>query len=170
MKEQAAGEQQIHFFKRLDTAGTEDSQTRPLVSATQTQTGRASLNDIQSGETTCADAETFALRVLDATMEPEFRQGCLIIIDPTGHVRDGAYVLAMDSGAGGAGQIKPDSTSAEEAVQQFVFRQLRRVDDRWCLVTLNESFPETREIELTQIVGVIIQRAGVRRRYHKHYE
>ena len=42
----------------------------------------------------CSDAAPFALRVVDDSMEPEFRRNCIVIIDPTGHARDGAYVLA----------------------------------------------------------------------------
>jgi len=43
---------------------------------------------------TCTEAETFVLQVLDDSMEPEFAKHCMIVIDPTGHARDGSYVLA----------------------------------------------------------------------------
>ena len=105
---------------------------------------------------TCTEAETFALRVLDDSMQPEFRKGCIIIIDPTGHARDGSYVLA---------RMAVDSDS-------HAFRQLRRTQDnqRWVLAALNEQYPyESTAEDLSEIVGVIVQRAGTRRRYHKHY-
>ena len=38
--------------------------------------------------------EPFALRVVGNSMSPEFKDGCIIIIDPEGLMNDGAYVLA----------------------------------------------------------------------------
>ena len=55
---------------------------------------------------TCIEAEPFALRVTDDSMAPEFHEGCVIIVDPTGHARDGAFVLAEHEGG-------------------YIFRQLR---------------------------------------------
>ena len=103
---------------------------------------------------TCKEAEPFALRVLDDSMRPEFKSGCIIVIDPTGRATDGSYVLAGTGGDEGP-----------------VFRQLRK-DDRggWVLCALNEKYPQTTPIQnLDAIMGVIVQRAGVRRKYHKHY-
>ncbi len=102
---------------------------------------------------TCTEAETFALQVLDDSMQPEFRRGCIIIIDPTGHARDGSYVLAR-SGEG------------------HVFRQLVELGDgQWQIQALNPAHTDTAPVKLPQdIAGVIVQRAGVRRRYHKRYE
>jgi hypothetical protein len=39
-------------------------------------------------------AEPFALRVIGDSMAPEFKDGCIIIIDPEGVISDGCYVLA----------------------------------------------------------------------------
>ena len=47
---------------------------------------------------TCVEAEPFALRVTDDSMEPEFAAGCVIVVDPTGRVRDGAFVVAECAG------------------------------------------------------------------------
>ena len=47
----------------------------------------------------CAVHEPFALRVLGDSMEPEFPDGAIIIIDPSGVVEDGCYVLAEISEA-----------------------------------------------------------------------
>ncbi len=99
----------------------------------------------------CAAAEPFALRTIDDSMEPEFATGCIIIIDP-GHVaRDGSYVFAVDN------------------KHEYIFRQLRIIDDRYYLVPLNDLY-ETIEIKWEQIEGVITQRAGKKRTYHKHYD
>ena len=43
-------------------------------------------------ENSCG-GEPFALRVIGDTMAPEFNDGCIIIIDPSGVVKDGSYVL-----------------------------------------------------------------------------
>jgi len=103
---------------------------------------------------TCKEAEPFALRVLDDSMQPEFRSGCIIVIDPTGRATDGSYVLANTA---------PDS--------EPVFRQLRKSNENtWILCALNEHYTEITTLDsLDWIIGVIVQRAGVRRKYHKHY-
>ncbi|MEM7260148.1 MAG: S24 family peptidase, partial [Pseudomonadota bacterium] len=107
----------------------------------------------QDEPSTCTEAEPFALRVLDNSMEPEFRRGCVIIIDPTGRATDGSYVLV-------------------EGQRDVLFRQLSKVDDGWCLRALNQDYPPSHEVadDLSNVLGVIVQRAGVRRSYHKRYE
>jgi len=101
---------------------------------------------------TCKEAEPFALRVLDDSMQPEFRKGCIIVIDPTGRATNGSYVL-VDTADGG-----------------YVFRQLAEHQGGYQLRALNDQYPviETAD-DLSQLVGVIVQRAGGRRSYHKHY-
>ena len=99
----------------------------------------------------CGAAEPFALQTIDDSMQPEFDAGCIIIIDP-GHVaRDGSYVFAVDNQG------------------EYIFRQLRIKDDRYYLQPLNDLY-ETIEVEWEQIEGVITQRAGKKRSYHKHYD
>ena len=111
-------------------------------------------SEIRLEPATCKEAEPFALRVLDDTMQPEFKSGCIIVIDPTGRAADGSYVLA--------------STGLDEGP---VFRQLRKdAGGGWLLCALNEKYPDTTSIQnLDGIMGVVVQRAGVRRKYHKHY-
>lgn len=108
---------------------------------------------------TCKEAEPFALRVLDDSMQPEFRRGCIIVIDPTGRATDGSYVLA------------DDGTQTDDATEGLVFRQLRQNEQGgWLLCALNDQYPAIATTDdLGLIVGVIVQRAGVRRSYHKHY-
>ena len=100
----------------------------------------------------CSEAAPFALRVLDDSMEPEFPRHCIVIVDPTGHARDGAYVFAEIDGG-------------------YIFRRLRVHGDRVSLEALRESYPIL-ELDggMASVKGVVVQRAGTRRRYHKHYD
>ena len=104
-----------------------------------------------ASNSSCSESEPFALQTLDDSMEPEFVTGCIIIIDPTGLVKDGAYVFAKDNNG------------------EYIFRQLRVMEGHYYLSPLNDLY-ETIEINgITQIEGVITQRAGKKRSYHKHY-
>lgn len=99
----------------------------------------------------CSGSESFALRVLGTSMEPEFNEGEVIIIEPAGQLRDGSYVLAMHSG-------------------EWIFRQLCRVGEGWCLHALNPAFPDLALDDLSGIRGVIIQKSlPGRRRASKRY-
>ena len=100
--------------------------------------------------TTCVESEPYALQVRDDSMAPEFWAGCIILVDPSGHVTDGAYVLA-------------------EVDNQYVFRLLHKNTQGTFLKSLNPSFPTTRLRSTESIKGVIVQRSGTRRRHHKHY-
>ena len=99
----------------------------------------------------CGENEPFALRVLGDSMEPEFVEGHIIIIEPDGAFKNGSYVFALYQ-------------------DEYIFRQLIiNNDERYFLKPLNDKYP-TLEIEtLDTIKGVITQRAGTRRREHKHY-
>lgn len=101
----------------------------------------------------CASSEPFALRVEGDSMEPEFKHGCIIIIDPAGIAEHERYVLA-------------------EVESGYIFRQLVIEEDRYYLQPLNEVYMhERREIEVTAIQGVIVQQAGAtgRKKDRKHY-
>ena len=102
--------------------------------------------------TTCIEAEPFALRVTDDSMEPEFAAGCIIIVDPTGVARDGAFVLAEIEG-------------------EYIFRRLERTDGGERLVALDDGYPTIELADgLGPVRGVVVQRAGARRKYHKRYD
>ena len=102
--------------------------------------------------TTCIEAEPFALRVIDDSMEPEFEAGCIIIVDPTGIAKDGAFVLAELDG-------------------EYIFRRLKRTTNGDRLVALNEDYrPIALDAGLVSVRGVVVQRAGARRKYHKRYD
>jgi len=125
--------------------------------------------------TTCTDAETFALQVLDASMEPEFPAGCIIIVDPTGYARHGSYVLAKPASSGVTVINRETDQSANDlgdVLDDYVFRQLIKTSDSaWELAPLNNTYSnQCTSADLSDIVGVIVQRAGKRRRLHKHYD
>ena len=102
--------------------------------------------------TTCIEAEPFALRVTDDSMEPEFAPGCIIIVDPTGVAKDGAFVLAEIDG-------------------EYIFRKLERTTEGDRLVALNgDHEPLALATGIESVRGVVVQRAGARRRYHKRYD
>lgn len=109
----------------------------------------------------CGGGDAFALRVLGTSMEPEFNEGEIIIIEPDGFLRDGAYVLAQPDG-------------------EWIFRQLRQSvgagnsgnSDKvgWYLHALNPAFPDIALPDLSAVRGVIIQKSlPGRRRASKRY-
>ncbi|RKZ35371.1 MAG: S24 family peptidase [Gammaproteobacteria bacterium] len=100
----------------------------------------------------CAEAALFSLQVLDDSMEPEFPQGCVIVIDPTALATDGSYVLADDDGG-------------------YLFRQLQRGAEGWSLTALNRRFEAVAlPTGLNTVRGVVVQRSGTRRSMHKRYD
>lgn len=105
---------------------------------------------IESGS--CGESELIALQVLDDSMEPEFAKGCIIIIDPSGVVKNGSFVMA------------------KLAEDNYIFRQFLMQDEKYYLKPMKSSY-ETIEISGPEIIsGIIVQRAGTRRSYHKHYD
>jgi SOS-response transcriptional repressor LexA len=98
----------------------------------------------------CSESEPFALQVLGDSMEPEFRDGAIIIVEPTGVIEDGAFVVAHhDDGV--------------------ILRQLKIEERDWRLVALNPEYPDIPINGIDQIRGRVIQRAGRRRRERKSY-
>lgn len=98
----------------------------------------------------CANSEPFALRVMGDSMEPEFKDGCIIIIDSAAAVESGSYVLAMVN-------------------EEYIFRQFIAQDDHYYLRALKEGYEEITLSSRDAVRGVIVQRAGTRRKDHKHY-
>ncbi|HEY0883835.1 MAG TPA: S24 family peptidase [Ramlibacter sp.] len=100
----------------------------------------------------CSGGESFALRVLGRDMEPEFREGDIIIVEPDGALKDGSFVLARPGG-------------------EWTLRQLARTGAGWCLRALNA--PGGSELPLTDLScvhGVVIQKAVPgRRKLTKNY-
>ena len=107
-----------------------------------------------AGDDGCSGGESFSLRVLGDDMEPEFRHGEIIVIEPEGALKDGSFVLARHDG-------------------EWIFRQLLRRGDGWVLHALNPArmdLPDLPLPDLGAVRGVIIQKAVPgRRRLTKFY-
>ena len=99
----------------------------------------------------CSGGEAFALRVVGQSMAPEFSEGEIILIEPDGALRDGAFVLASSDG-------------------EWIFRQLVQRDGHWWLHPLNPAWPDLHLPGLSAVHGVIIQAAVPgRRRLTRRY-
>jgi DNA polymerase V len=98
----------------------------------------------------CAGSEPFALRVLGDSMEPEFSEGDIIIIEPGVPVDDGCYVVAEHDG-------------------EYVFRRLCIEHDKWCLKPLNPEYPAMEVPGREAIKGRIISKSNGRGRQRKRY-
>ena len=98
----------------------------------------------------CADSEAYALRVLGDSMEPEFADGSIIIVEPGGSVENGSYVIARTGG-------------------EYIFRQFVTEDGHSFLKALNPGYAAIAVPGAEVVCGVVVQRAGTRRRDHKHY-
>lgn len=106
--------------------------------------------DVDTGSS-CDEAEAFALMVLGDSMEPEFLEGEIIVIEPSGYATDGSYVLAQLDG-------------------EWIFRQLLRNGDAWRLAPLNPRYEAADIADLASVKGVIIQKSKPgRRRASKRY-
>lgn len=93
----------------------------------------------------CSGAESFALMVLGDSMEPEFVEGDIIIIEPEGLAQDGSYVMAW-------------------LADEWIFRQLAGREGDWKLRPLNPKYPAASIPDLSVIKGVIIQKSKPGRR------
>jgi SOS-response transcriptional repressor LexA len=99
----------------------------------------------------CSSAEPFALMVLGDSMEPEFIEGDVILIEPEGLATDGSFVLAQLAG-------------------EWTFRQLAKHHEGWRLQALNPAYPAADIPDLGAVKGVIIQKSKPgRRRATKRY-
>ncbi len=98
----------------------------------------------------CADHEPYALRVLGDSMEPEFADGCIVIVDPAADARPGTYVVARVDG-------------------DPIFRQYQCEGERHWLQPVNPGYPSIELDAPPEIIGVVVQRAGTRRAYRRHY-
>lgn len=99
----------------------------------------------------CSAAEPFALRVLGDSMLPEFREGHIIIIDPGMSLHDGAYVVADYDG---------DTTFRQFVIDEAGRKYLKPLNDEFATIEINGP---------CKFHGVVVQRAGTRRKEHKHY-
>jgi len=106
---------------------------------------------VASVEGSCSALEPYALRVLGDSMEPEFADGCVIIVDPGYAPKDGGYVVVEYAG-------------------DVFFRQLVIDGERRLLKPLNPKYGSFELMPPYTIRGGVVQRVGRRRAERKHYE
>lgn len=105
---------------------------------------------MQDELSSCSSKEPFALQVLGNSMEPEFPDKCMIIIEPSDWCQSGMYIMAMVEGV-------------------RWFRQYIKDADGERLVALNELYPEIPLQDLDwKPEGIIMQR-NIKRKV-KHYK
>jgi phage repressor protein C with HTH and peptisase S24 domain len=95
----------------------------------------------------CDGKEIVALMVLGDSMEPEFTEGEILVIQMGAPATEGAYVIA------------------EVAKEDFIFRQLKRDENGgWRLTALNWLYPDTPLGGLESIKGVVTHKRNARSR------
>lgn len=99
----------------------------------------------------CAELEPYALRVTDDSMAPEFWEGCIIIIEPRYTAVSGQYAVV-------------------DYANDTTFRQYVEEGGRQFLKPLNEKYAAVEITGPFSVRGIVIQRAGTRRKHHKHYD
>ncbi|MGZ9081535.1 MAG: S24 family peptidase [Rhodoplanes sp.] len=99
----------------------------------------------------CSSLEPYALQVLGDSMQPEFADGSVIVIDPGYAPRDGSYVVVEFAG-------------------DVFFRQLIFDGERRFLKPLNSKYGGFELTPPYTIRGGVVQQAGKRRSQHKHYD
>ncbi len=116
-----------------------------------------STGDFHDGSV-CSELEPFALQVLGDSMEPEFPDGCIIIIEPAKSCHHGMYIMCL-------------------VEDTRWFRQYLNDKQGERLVALNELYPWIPLEGLEwRVEGVITQRTLLRHqsptghRHSKHYE
>ena len=107
----------------------------------------------QGAASSCEEFELVALMVLGDSMEPEFVEGEILVIEMNGVADEGAFVVA------------------ETAVEGIIFRQLiRDEEDAWQLHALNAAYSDIPIPGLKSIKGVVTQKKKPgRRKAVKYY-
>ncbi|MGM0593195.1 MAG: S24 family peptidase [Pseudomonadota bacterium] len=100
----------------------------------------------------CEDKEPYVLMVLGDSMEPEFQEGDVVVIEPGAYYRDGSYVIVWHN-------------------EEYIFRQLRVVNDKLFITPLNPKYVSEQLSGPEAIKGVITQRKRPgERRNRKNYD
>lgn len=111
----------------------------------------ATQDELAPEASACASGEPYALMVLGDSMLPEFEEGEIIVVEPEGVARDGAFVVAW-------------------ANEEYIFRQLVKHADGWMLKPLNPLHPNIAIDGLDAVKGVVIMKKKPgRRRAMKTY-
>ena len=113
------------------------------------------INPAPTGEvaaSNCDGSELVALMVLGDSMEPEFIEGEVLVIETNAPADEGAFVIA------------------EVPEEGFIFRQLMRDEqDGWQLHALNAAYPDIPIPGLKSIKGVVTQKKKPGRRRAVNY-
>ena len=75
----------------------------------------------------CAGNEPFALQVLGNSMAPEFPDGCVVIVEPDGPIKNGSYVVANTE-------------------KEVVLRRVRIEHGKWWLEALKFDFRDCKSV------------------------
>lgn len=95
----------------------------------------------------CSGNELVALMALGDSMQPEFTEGEILVIEMGKPATEGDFVIA------------------EVAQDDFIFRQLKRdANGGWLLHALNPAYPDTAIADLSIIKGVVIHKRNARSR------
>lgn len=99
----------------------------------------------------CSNSEPFALQVIDNSMEPEFPDKCIVIIEPIDRCGNGDHIFVEVEGV------------------RWFRKYIECEDGTKKLIALNDLYPE---IDITnleyRVLGVIIQRNVKRKIKHYH--
>ena len=87
----------------------------------------------------CSALEPYALRVVGDSMEPEFVEREIIVVEPEGLATDGSYVIAFHN-------------------EEYIFRQLIKREAGWALHALNPAYPDQPIASLSGVRGVVIMK------------
>ncbi|HQS99189.1 MAG: phage repressor protein [Hydrogenophilales bacterium 16-64-46] len=87
----------------------------------------------------CAGSEPYALMVLGDSMLPEFEEGEIIVVEPSGLVKDGSYVVAYVN-------------------NEYIFRQVVKHEEGWMLKPLNPIYPNIPIADIDAAKGVVIMK------------
>jgi len=82
----------------------------------------------------------FALRVEGDSMEPEFVEGDIIIVDADRDWDSGDFILVRNENG------------------EVIFKQIKRYGDKWILRPLNPKYPEIELTDKHEIIGRVIQK------------
>lgn len=113
----------------------------------------------------CSGSEPFALRVLGASMAPEFADGDIVIVEPDGALHDGSFVLLELPDEGWVlrrlGRDRGDLPGVDGRVDGDTGSATRQ---GWFVEVLDGSRAPRPLHDLQAIAGVVIQRARPGRR------
>jgi len=88
-------------------------------------------------DSSCSGNEMVALMVLGDSMEPEFIEGEILVIEMGAPATEGSFVIGQEN-------------------EEFIFRQLKRdAQGGWQLHALNPSYPDIAISGLDTIKGVV---------------